>query len=105
MSPVFRFLIIDATEGSEVSLYAVDGRDAPNHVKRHLANTGKRSFENIYEDSAETLDGLVNEESDRADERAEEVWEWLNAATVEENKFVPGDARQILTHTISIVTA
>ena len=98
-----RFLIIDATEGSEVYLYVVDGRNAPNHVKRHLANTGKRSFENIYEDSADSLDGLVDEESGQAEERAEEVWDWLNAATVKENKFVPGDARQILTHTISIV--
>ena len=105
MSPSLRFLIIDATEGTEISLYAVDGRDAPIHMKRQLAKTGKRSFANLYEDSVDTLGGLVNEESDRAEERAEEVWEWLNASTVEENKFVPDNSRQMITHTISIVTA
>ncbi|MDA9603535.1 hypothetical protein N9S30_00105 [bacterium] len=101
----FRFLIIDATESTEVQLYVVDGRDAPGHVKRYLANTGMRTFENIYEDSAETLAGLVNEESDRADERAEEVWEWLHGATVAQNVFVPGVDRQVITHTISMVSA
>ena len=105
MSPSLRFLLIDATEGTEISLYAVDGRDAPIHMKRQLATTGKRSFENIYEESAESLDGLVNEESDRAEERAEDVWEWLNAATVNENKFVPDNSRQVITHTISIISA
>jgi hypothetical protein len=101
----FRFLIVDATEGTEVQLYVANGRDAPGHVKRHLANTGKRKFENIYEDCSETLDGLVNEESERADERADEVWEWLRGVTVAANEFVPGVDRQAITHTISIVTA
>jgi hypothetical protein len=100
-----RFLIVDATEGTEVRLYAVDGRDAPKHMKKYLSKTGKREFENVYQDSAETLDGLVDEDSERAEERAEEVWEWICECTSPENLFKPGDARQLITHSISLVTA
>ena len=77
-----RFLIVDATEGTEVLLYAVDGRDAPKHMKKYLSKTGKRQFDNVYQDSADTLDGLVDEESERAEERAEEVWEWIGESTI-----------------------
>jgi len=101
----FRFLIIDASECTEVALYVISGRDAPGHLKRRLASTGTRKFENIYEDSPDTLNGLVDEDSDRAEERAEEVWEWLHGATRPENFFCPGSDRQLITHTISIVSA
>jgi len=98
-----RFLICDASEGSEVILYFVNGRDAPPRMKRHLNKTGKQTFESIVQDGAEGLDGLVNEDSSRADEYAEEVWDWIRDSTVAENKFVPSvHGRERITHTITI---
>ena len=100
-----RFLIVDATEGTEILLYAVDGRDAPKHMKKYLSKTAKREFENVFQDCAESLDGLVDDESECADERADEVWAWIDEVTIPENLFKPADARQLITHTISLVTA
>lgn len=104
-STTFMFLIVDATEGGEVGIYLVNGRDAPSHMKRRLDRTGRRTFNDLLEDGAEGLDGLVDEESERADERAEEVWEWLRSCTRTENIFNPTDARVLITHTISIAAA
>ena len=100
-----RFMIVDATEGTEVFIYAVDGRDAPKHLKRLLRKTDQRDFTNVYQDSPETMDGLVDAASERADEHAEEVWEWLHEVTIPENAFKPSDARQLVSHTISLITA
>lgn len=96
------FLIVDASEASEVGIYLVNGRDAPAHMKRQLDRSGKRTFTDIHDDGPESLDGLVDEESEQADERAEDVWEWLHQSTKWENKFNPTDDRVVITHTISI---
>jgi len=88
------FLIVDASEASEVSIYLVNGRDAPAHMKSHIESSGKRTFNEIHE--------LVDEEADEADERAEEVWGWLHECRSRENTFNPTDERVVITHTISI---
>jgi hypothetical protein len=98
----FMFLIVDASEASEVSIYLVNGRDAPAHMKKHIESSGKRTFNDIHEDGPESLDGLVDEDADEADEQAEEVWEWLNECRSRENTFNPTDERVVITHTISI---
>ena len=98
----FTFLIVDASEASEVSIYLVNGQSAPAHMKRQLDRSGKRTFINIHNDGPESLDGLVDEDSEQADERAEEVWEWIHENMVTENDFNPTDDRVVITHTISI---
>ena len=101
----FNFLICDATEGSEVCIYLVDGRDAPGHMKRHIQHTGQTVFDTVIEDGPEGMQGLVDENSERADERAEEVWEWLQTATHAGTVFKPDGGRVLITHTISIAAA
>jgi hypothetical protein len=101
----YNFLIVDATEGSEVGIYLVDGNDAPNHLKRHIKRTGQTAFDDLIEDGAEGLQGLVDEDSEQADERADEVWEWLRSKTTRENRFTPTGGRVPITHTISIASA
>jgi hypothetical protein len=96
------FLIVDASEASEVSIYLVNGRDAPPRMKMQIESSGKRTFNDIYEEGPESLDGLVGRDAEDADECAEEVWEWLNECRSRENKFNPTDERVVITHTISI---
>jgi hypothetical protein len=98
-------LVADGREGSELVLYLAPMRDAPGHMKRNLARTGEREFNDILEDGPDSLNGLVNEDSERAEEHAEAVWEWINSCTVPENRFKPSDARVRITHTITIVCA
>ena len=98
----FMFLIVDASESSEVSIYLVNGQSAPAHMKRQLNLSGKRAFCDIHEDGPENLDGLVNEDSEQADEQAEDVWEWLRESMIIDNVFNPTDDRVVITHTISI---
>jgi hypothetical protein len=96
------FLIVDASEASEVSIYLVNGRDAPPRMKMQIESSGKRTFNDIYEDVPATLDGLVDEYAEDAEDRAEEVWEWLKECRSRENTFNPTDERVVITHTISI---
>lgn len=100
-----QFLIVDATEGSEVGVYLVDGRDAPGHMKRRLASIDQTVFSDLIEDDDPGLNGLVDENSDRAEERAAEVWEWIQSKTTRENIFQPAGGRVLITHTISIAAA
>lgn len=96
------FLIVDASEASEVGIYLVNGNSAPAHMKRQLDRSGKRTFTDIREEGADSLEGLVDEESDEADARAGEVWEWIHENMTKENVFNPTDDRVVITHTISI---
>jgi hypothetical protein len=101
----FGFLIVDASEPGEPMVYLVDGSRAPAHMIRHIRRTKQRRFRNIYEDNAETMDGLVNADADNADERADEVWAWIATCTKPENEFIPGDEPVLITHAIQIASA
>ena len=104
MSPI-KFLIVDATESSEPMLYYVDGASAPGHLKRHLRNNPELlEFEFVVDDGADGMMGLVDPDSDSAEERAEEVMEWLRDVANPKNKYKPG-GRMIATHYISIAAA
>ena len=96
------FLIVDASYRSEVSIYYVNGLDAPSHMKDQLESSGRRAFKDILEYGPETLDGLVDEESDEADARAEEVWGWIYDSIIPQNVFNPTDDSVVITHTISM---
>ena len=105
MASLMNVLIVDASEPTEISIYLVNGRTMPSHMRRQIERNGQRSLGNVYEDwGTDGLAGLVDEESESADDRVEEVWEWLHASTTPEFKFEPSDGRVLVTHTLSIVT-
>ena len=100
-----KFLIVDASETGEPRLYYVDGRNAPSHLKRRLQNNPDLTeFEFVIEDGSDGMMGLVDPESDQADEQSEEVMEWLRDVCNSSNKFKPG-GRLLVTHYISIAAA
>jgi len=80
-------LIVDARESGEPESYVVKVTNrTPKHMQRRLLLNTK--FEHIYPgDDAEGLNGLVDLDHDNADERAEEVWQWLDSQTTVENKM------------------
>lgn len=80
-------MYVDATEVSEVSVYLFDASDAPGHMRRRMRESETKKFENINE---EFLDGLVDEEHDDAEDRAEEVITYLEEKAREGNLFKPG---------------
>ena len=98
-------LIVDAQEPAEISMYLVNGRTMPRHMHRQIERNGRRFLGNVYEDGTDGLAGLVDEGSESADERVEEVWDWIHASMTPEFKFEPSDGRVLVTHTLAVVTA
>ena len=85
-------IVADAREPGEPQLFYFSLEDAPKHMQNQL----KRNNSDIYEFlSNESLMGLVNEESEEAEERAEEVWDYIDNKCNNENKFQPGIHRSI----------
>ena len=85
-------IVADAREPGEPQLFYFSLEDAPKHMQNQL----KRNNSDIYEFlSNESLMGLVNEESEEAEERAEEVWDYIDNKCNNENKFKPGIHRSI----------
>lgn len=89
-------IVADAREPGEPQLFYFSLEDAPKHMQNQL----KRNNSDIYEflsndDGVESLMGLVNEESEEAEERAEEVWNYIDNKCNNENKFQPGIHRSI----------
>ena len=76
-------LIFDGREASEPEMYLVDVKDAPRHIRKTLVGNArvhdKYSYDHIHDaDGAESLDGLVDADHDEADQRAEDVWQYIN---------------------------
>ena len=88
-------LVADAREAGEPRLYYFSLNDAPGHMKKQMKKSPYCVFEFLTEDCAESLMGLVNEDSEEADDRAEEIWEYLNTKCVHENKFNPSTDKSI----------
>jgi hypothetical protein len=88
-------LLINAEEQSEPNAYLWDiagDATAPKHLFTRIVKQmklGQRRFLYIL-DSADSMAGLVNEESDFANERAEEVFEYLQGKSIKEFEYFPG---------------
>jgi hypothetical protein len=89
-----KIMVVDAQEPSEPQTYIIDTDDteteAPRHMLRMISRSSVKCFEHIMNDGPEAMSGLVNEDSEEADQRVEEVWEYLNSNCTPENKFRPG---------------
>lgn len=86
-------MVVNAQEPSEPNTYIIDTDKAkpPKHMVRMIHKSTEKTFEYIYNDGAESMAGLVDPEHESADERAEEILEYLEAQCKEENKFKPGE--------------
>ena len=88
-------IVADAREPGEPQLFYFSLEDAPKHMKIQLKRNNSDIYEFLSNDSVESLMGLVNEESEEAEERAEEVWNYIDNKCNNENKFQPGIHRSI----------
>ena len=71
-------------------MYYFNARDAPRHMKRAIEVSETKRFDFVIEDGAAGAQGLVDEDHDLADERAEEVMEYLSSKCKTENEVNPG---------------
>ena len=88
-----KLMVVDAQEPTEPQTFVIDTDKAkpPKHMMRMIDRSVDKCFEHIYpDDGAESMAGLVNEEDDSAEEHAEEVFEYLNAQCIKQNKYKPG---------------
>ena len=83
-------LVADAREAGEPQLYYFSLDDAPRHMRRQIKLNEKTTYEFLIQDGADSLMGLVDEDSEDAEERTEEVWNYIDTKCVTENKFQPG---------------
>ena len=88
-------IVADAREAGEPQLFYFSLQDAPRHMQRQLTRNNKTTYEFLSNDGTESLMGLVNENSEEAEERAEEVWNYIDNKCNNENKFRPGIHRSI----------
>ena len=88
-------IVADAREPGEPQLFYFSLEDAPKHMQNQLKKNNRDIYEFLSNDGVESLMGLVNEESEEAEERAEEVWNYIDNKCNNENKFQPGIHRSI----------
>ena len=88
-------IVADAREPGEPQLFYFSLEDAPKHMQIQLKRNNSDIYEFLSNDGVESLMGLVNEESEEAEERAEEVWNYIDNKCNNENKFQPGIHRSI----------
>ena len=88
-------IVADAREPGEPQLFYFSLEDAPKHMQNKLKQNNRDIYEFLSNDGVESLMGLVNEESEEAEERAEEVWNYIDNKCNNENKFQPGIHRSI----------
>ena len=89
-------IVADAREPGEPQLFYFSLQDAPRHMQRQLKkNEPKDTYEFLINDNPDSLMGLVNENSEEAEERAGEIWNYLDGKCVAENKYKPRIHRSI----------
>ena len=88
-------IVADAREPGEPQLFYFSLEDAPKHMQNQLKRNNSDIYEFLSNDGVESLMGIVNEESEEAEERAEEVWNYIDNKCNNENKFQPGIHRSI----------
>ena len=86
-------VVFDGRESNEPGVYLIPTSRAPKHMRRMLRQNKKnekRVYEHIYEaDGAESCDGLVDNDHKMAEERAGEVWAFLDGSCVPQNRLCP----------------
>lgn len=87
MSTDLWVLMFDASEGNEPETFYFKASDAPRHMKAQIAASDTKSFEHI---DGESMGGLVDEDSEEAEGKAEEVMEYLREKMEPKYKFMPG---------------
>ena len=87
-----KIMVVDAQEPSEPETFIIDTdvTEAPRHMMRMIQRSSDKCFEQIMNDGAGAMSGLVNEDHDQADEHAEEIFEYIGAHSIEANKYRPG---------------
>ena len=88
-------LVADAREAGEPQLFYVSLQDAPKHMQEQLKQNEKSTYEFLIKDGPDSLMGLVDEEAEEAEDRAEEIWDYLDSKCVAENKYKPRIHRSI----------
>ena len=80
-------IIADGTEGSEMTIYRTSTGKMPLHMQKQIAKSSSSVFTNVYfADGAESLAGLVDADSDNAEEHAEAASDWLHKQMKPENE-------------------
>ena len=72
-------IVADAREPGEPQLFYFSLQDAPRHMQKQLKQNNNTTYEFLSNDGTESLMGLVNENSEEADARAEEVWNYIDS--------------------------
>ena len=91
-----KIMVVDAQEPSEPCTYVIDTEESqpppPRHMMRMIERSSDKRFEHIMNDGADAMSGLVNTEHDEADDRAGEIFDYLEANCTASNKYRPGMA-------------
>ena len=87
-----KIMVVDAQEPSEPDPFIIDTDVAapPRHMMRMIQRSSDKCFEYIMNDGASAMAGLVDEDHDEADDRAEEIFAYLETNCTPENKYRPG---------------
>jgi len=91
-STPMKIFLVDAQEPAEPNSYMIDtdGTKPPQHMIRMIGLSTGKCFEHIINDGAESMQGLVNEELEDADDQANEIFEYLHLHSTPEKKIKPG---------------
>ena len=97
-----KIMVVDAQEPSEPETFIIDTdvTEPPRHMMRMIQRSSHKYFEQIVNDGADAMSGLVDEDHDQAHEHAEEIFEYIGAHSKEANKYKLGDVADVY---ISIV--
>ena len=82
-------LLVNAREPAEPNVYYFSSNDAPRYLRRTF-QTQKIFQHFFYNDYPYGMNGFVNPDHEKADERAEEVMEYLLAKCRNANELKPG---------------
>ena len=89
-------IVADAREAGEPQLFYFSLQDAPKHMQRRLnKNEPNDTYEFLIKDGPDSLMGLVDEKAEEAENRAEDIWDYLDSKCVAENKYKPRIHRSI----------
>ena len=82
-------LIVNAQESVEISMYRVKLDSAPNHMKRVIRRSSTKVFRSLMRDGPDSMDYLVDPDDEEADEKADEIMDWLEdqCTPTLENKY------------------
>ena len=110
--PIGSVIVADArcTEARCPRLYYFNLRDSPQHMQKQLkymkGEYNKTSFEGLHPTlDPSSLKGLVKEDSEEAETKAQEIWEYLDEKCVSDNIFKPGSNRPMIDFSFTLFDA